>query len=167
MIFQHFPHTNVWGANLTLKCFYHIWAWWPPCSTAPNHLNKLSIFFPQKAPFEICWKLLKWFQKTLKNYKILYMYKAKGQGQITPIGQNFTSLIIHCKFQLLVFNTFWENDFSTFSPYKSMGVQIWPCPKKVKGQPTTIMWINLVDLESPMLYTKTQPQIFLISGEDF
>ena len=27
---------------------------------------------------------------------------------------SFTTLITHCKFQPLVFNTFWENDFSTF-----------------------------------------------------
>ena len=26
------------------KCFYHIWAWWPSCSMAWNHLNKLAIF---------------------------------------------------------------------------------------------------------------------------
>ena len=25
-------------------------------------------------------------RKTLKNYTILYMYKAQGQGQITPRG---------------------------------------------------------------------------------
>ena len=29
-----------------------------------------------------------------------------------------------------------------------------------------IIWINLVDLESPMLYTKIQPQSFLGSGEE-
>ena len=37
------------------------------------------------------------------------------------------------------------------SPYKRMRAQIWPCHKKVKGQPTTIIWINLVDL-SPLCY---------------
>ena len=29
-----------------------------------------------------------------------------------------------------------------------MGLQIWPCRKKIKGQPTIIIWINLVDVES-------------------
>ena len=28
-------------------------------------------------------------QKTFKNYTILYMYIAQGQGQITLLGQNF------------------------------------------------------------------------------
>ena len=47
-----------------------------------------------------------------------------------------------------------------------MGVQIWPCCKKVKGQPMTIFWTNLVDLEAPMLYNKIQPQSFLGPPED-
>ena len=38
--------------------------------------------------------------------------------------------------------------------------------KKVKGQPTTIIWTKLVDLGSQMLYTKIQPQSFLDSGEE-
>ena len=29
-----------------------------------------------------------------------------------------------------------------------------------------ITWINFVDLESPMIYTKIQPQNFLGSGEE-
>ena len=56
--------------------------------------------------------------------------------------------------------------FNIFSPCKCMGAQIWPCHKKVKSQPTTIFWTNLVYLEFPMLYTKIQPQSFLGSGED-
>ena len=46
------------------------------------------------------------------------------------------------------------------------GVQIWPCHKKVKGQPTAIIWTNLVDLESLIPYTKIQPQSFLDSREE-
>ena len=38
----------------------------------------------------------------------------------------------------------------------------------VKGKPTVIIWTNLVDLESFMIYTKVQPQNFLSSAqEDF
>ena len=50
-----------------------------------------------------------------------------------------------------------------------MGTQIWPCrKKKVKSQPSVIIWTNLVDLESTMLYTKIQPQSLLGFGvEDF
>ena len=47
-----------------------------------------------------------------------------------------------------------------------MRAQIWPCGKRVKGQNTTIIWTNLVDLEYPMLYTKIQFQSFLGSGEE-
>ena len=47
-----------------------------------------------------------------------------------------------------------------------MGTQIWPCCKKVKGQPRVIIRTNLVDLESMMLYTKIQPRSFLGSGEE-
>ena len=35
----------------------------------------------------------------------------------------------------------------------------------LKGQPTTIILTNLVEIESSMLYTKIQPQSFLCSGE--
>ena len=45
-------------------------------------------------------------------------------------------------------------------------MQIWPCRKKVKDQPMIIIWTNLVELESSMLYTKIQPQSFLGSGEE-
>ena len=47
------------------------------------------------------------------------------------------------------------------------GTQIWPYHKKVKGHPSLIILKNLVDLESPMLYTKIQPRSFLSTGEDF
>ena len=121
------------------------------------------------------WNLMKviqevWEKKTLKDFTFLYMFIAQGQGQIIHeiwwYLNSFTSLIMHCKFQPLVLNTYWENDFSTFSPYKCMRAQIWPCCKKDKGQPMTIIWTSLVDLESPMVYSKTQPQSFLGSGEE-
>ena len=43
-----------------------------------------------------------------------------------------------------------------------MGAQIWPCRKKIKGQPTNIIWTNMVDIKSPMLYTKIQLKAFLV-----
>ena len=43
-----------------------------------------------------------------------------------------------------------------------MGMQIWACRKKVKSHPRIIIWTNLVNLESKMLYTKIQPQSFLV-----
>ena len=45
--------------------------------------------------------------------------------------------------------------------------QTWPCRKKIKCQCTTIILLTLVDLPSPMIYAKIQPQGILGSGEDF
>ena len=47
-----------------------------------------------------------------------------------------------------------------------MGTPIWPCCKKFKGSLTVIIWTNLADRESLILYTKIQPQNFLGSGEE-
>ena len=42
------------------------------------------------------------------------------------------------------------------------------CSKKVKGHPSIIVWMNMVDLVSLMLQSKIQPQSFLGSRkEDF
>ena len=120
------------------------------------------------------WNLVKTVEavseKTFNCFTILYMYRAQRQEQITPkiltVALKQFYFFNHCKFQPLVFNTYWENDFSLFSPHKCMWVQIWPCHKEVKGHPMTIIWTNLVYLESQMLYTKIQPQSFLGSGEE-
>ena len=56
--------------------------------------------------------------------------------------------------------------FSTIFPYKCMGKQTWPRRKKVKCQCTTIILATLVDLLSPMIYAKIQPQGILGSGEE-
>ena len=47
------------------------------------------------------------------------------------------------------------------------GTQIWPYHKTTKCHPSLIILTNLVDLESPMLYTKIQPQTFLSTGEEY
>ena len=45
------------------------------------------------------------------------------------------------------------------------GTQIWLYHKNVKGHASLIILTNLVDLQSPMLYTKIQPQSFLSTEE--
>ena len=61
-----------------------------------------------------------------------------------------------------------EKIFKGFFPYKCIGMQTWPCRKKVKRQRTTILLAILVDLPSPMIPAKVQPQGILGSGgEDF
>ena len=51
-------------------------------------------------------------------------------------------------------------------PYKCIGKQTWPLRKKVKRQCTTIFLAILVDLSSPMIWAKIQPQGILGSGEE-
>ena len=100
--------------------------------------------------------------QSIRHLKITsyYTYVDQGLEQIT-LGDKIlivTKRVSYfddtCKFQQLVFDTFRETEFSIFSPYKCIGMKIWPCRKKVKGQPRMTIWTNLVDLESPMLYTK-------------
>ena len=58
-----------------------------------------------------------------------------------------------------------EEHFWRFFPSKCIGKQTWPCRKKVKRQRTTILLAVLVDLPSPMIPAKVQPQGILGSGE--
>ena len=53
---------------------------------ARNHLNK-STEGPMRNLVKIAQACSE--KRTFKNYTILYMNIAQGQGQITPMGQNF------------------------------------------------------------------------------
>ena len=55
----------------------------------------------------------------------------------------------------------------SFHSCRSIRKQIWPCHKNGQGQPSVIVWTNLVVLESPMLYTKFQGHQPLGSYGDF
>ena len=44
--------------------------------------------------------------------------------------------------------------------------QIWPCRKIGQGQPSVIIWANLVVLEDPMLHAKFQGHRPLGSSEE-
>ena len=82
------------------------------------------------------------------------MYKARGKGKITPgdkiliVTKRFYYLFIqyNLKISALSRQTFWENNFSTFSLYISTGTRIWPCRrpcrKKIKGHSRSIIWTN-------------------------
>ena len=57
---------------------------------------------------------------------------------------------------------------NVWCPYKCRGKQTWPRCKKVKCQCTTIILTTSVDLLSPLICAKIQPQGILGSGgEDF
>ena len=57
-------------------------------------------------------------------------------------------------YYIIDYNNFWKIHCFTFSQYKSIRDQIWPCRKIGQGQPRVIIWINLVVLEHPMLHIK-------------
>ena len=91
------------------------------------------------------------------------MYIAPGQGAYIPQGTKFwcqqkilVTSVICWQFQIIDDNSFWKIHCFTFFPYKSTRDQIWPCCKIGQGQPSVIIWTNLVVLEYPMLHTKFQ-----------
>ena len=75
----------------------------------------VAILFSGAEPFEQIvntlltegpiWNMVKIAQavseKMLKNYTILYMYIAQGQGQIMPRGQNFD-----CNYKVLIIQSY-------------------------------------------------------------
>ena len=103
------------------------------------------------------------------------MYIALGQGAYNPPGdknfdvnRNFLSLrscIASFKSQMTV-----VSEISIVLPfflYESIREQIWPCRKIGRGQPSVIIWTNLVVLMPPMLHTEFQGHWPFDSGEDF
>ena len=48
-----------------------------------------------------------------------------------------------------------SSSIAPFTPYKSMGLQIWPCHRKVKGYLRIIIWPNLVDLVPDAIYQES------------
>ena len=98
--------------------------------------EQISTSLRQKVPCEIWRKWVARFQR--RRLKISWFYTSGGGGvcvcgwvggaKLWSYVKSFTILITHCKFQPLVLNTCWKkNDFSTFSPYKSIETQTWPC----------------------------------------
>ena len=71
-----------------------------------------------------------------------------------------------CKDSAIRHARFWRRRFLKVFPIKCIGKQTWPCCKKVKRQRTTILLAILVDLLSPMIPAKVQPQGILLSGEE-
>ena len=68
----------------------------------------------------------------------------------------------------IVWNSQQFSHLNVWGSYKCIGKRTWPCRKKVKRQRMTVLLATLVDLPSPMIYAKIQPQSILSSGkEDF
>ena len=53
-----------------------------------------------------------------------------------------------------------------FSPFKRTDDPILPCHKTGQGHPRVIIYINFVELESPMLHAKFQDHRTSDSGEE-
>ena len=87
---------------------------------------------------------------------VMYMYIALRQGQTTP-GSIFSLTLLFSQYSPLL----------QYFPIKRTGDQILPCRKIGQGQPRVIIYINFVELESPMLHTKFQDHRTSGSGEDF
>ena len=156
-----------------------------------NHLNRLSTFFRQKASFEICWIWSSRFrEEDVYRFHDSIPVNSLGARADNPKLKRFTTLIIHCKFQhilkkkkkkkkkkkththkkktkLFNFSIIQVYRDATFSLYKSIETPIWPYRKKVNGQPTTIIWTNLEELEKTMLwyqYSASKPSWFWRRG---
>ena len=94
------------------------------------------------------------------------MYIAPGQEHTAPQGTKFwcQKLLVT---SVIGDNSFWKIHCFTFFPYKSIRDQIWPCHKIGQGQPSVIIWANVVVLRDPMMHTKIQGHWPFGSGEDF
>ena len=112
-----------------------------------------------------------WFY-TFFFHDLINVYNPRA-GAYSPQRTKFwcqqkllVTSVICCYFQLIDDNSFWKIHCFTFSSYKSIRDQIWPCRKIGQGQPRVIIYINFVELESPMQHTKFQDHRTSGSGEE-
>ena len=87
-----------------------------------NLFDQIVNILSPEGPISNLLKLFKRFQRRRRFffYNFIHVYSPGARAdnpKILIVLNSFTSLIIHCRFQPLVFNI-WENDFLTFSPYK-------------------------------------------------
>ena len=83
------------------------------------------------------------------------MYIATGQGQNIPWVQNFVEVERNSFLLCLIIAIFiLMYDTNAFSPLKSIREQVLHCRRICQGQPSVIISINCVELESPMLHAK-------------
>ena len=122
-------------------------------------INRLSLSFPH--PMEALhtiWLQLAWRFLRKTRLKMLNLSDPGPRSEIILIFDIHIGSCTHlvnyiCQFDVIDYNSFWKIDCATFSPYKSIRGQIWPCRKIGQGQPRFIIWPNLVVLEYTMLHT--------------
>ena len=101
-------------------------------------------------PFVASFKKYLWSLILYVIFHVFIHVYSPGAGADNPLGSEFlykhkpfVTLVICCKFLPL-------NDFSKFSPYKSIRDQIWPCRKIGQGQPRVIIWTNYDGAQGPI-----------------
>ena len=103
----------------------------------------------QKNLFEV------WFYTIFFMILYRYIHVAPGQGLTTPTGRNF-----YVNRNIL---SLW----SFVASCKKISLdQIWTCRKIGQGQPRVIIYIDFVELESPMIHAKFQDHRTSGSGEE-
>ena len=95
------------------EVFYHIWAWQPSCSLVQNHKTKMSSQHPfDRRPYVKSGKnCARYFrQEDIQRFHdFIHIYSLRAREDYPQNFEgilSFTSLIIHCTFQPLVFNTY-------------------------------------------------------------
>ena len=144
--------------------------------------NSFSNFGRLLVPDDLCkdsapWSSQFWRRRFLKVFTIYGHGGHLGQLTATILAIfGFPTLMwLHMKFEQnwlrgfrgeVVWNSKQFSHSNVWGSYKCIRNRTWPCCKKVKRQLTTILLAILVDLPSPMIPAKIQPQGILGSGEE-
>ena len=176
---QQFSYSNVWGSY---KCIgKQTW----PCSKKVKCQRKriLLATLVDLSSLMICAKIQPprcsgfWRSRFLKVFTIYGHGSHLGQWTATILAIFCFSTLrwLHMKLEQnwlrcfrgeFVWNSQQFSHSNVWGSYKCIGKRTWPCGKKVKRQPTTILLATLVDLPSRMIHAKIQPQGILSSGEE-
>ena len=115
-------------------------------------VTNLCFLFPRKLHMKLASMAERFKRKICLKIMVIYMYIARGKGQTTPWVTffqmyNFSVNLVICS------KIFPYNYFIIVFPSKRQAT-IRSCHKIGQGQPRIIIYINFVEVESPMLYAK-------------
>ena len=142
--------------------------------------HHFSNFGRLPVPYDLCKDSARrhplfWRRRFLKVFTIYGHGCHLGQWitTILAIFHSPTPRRLHMKFEQywpkgfrgkVVWNSQHFSHTNVWHPYKRIGKQTWSRRKQVKCQCMTIILATMVDLSSPMIYAKIQPQGVLSSG---
>ena len=118
-----------------------------------------------------------WRRSFLKVFTIYGHGGHLGQQAVTILAIFCSPTLrrLHMKFEQnwlrgfrgeVIWNSQQFSHSNVWGSYKCIGKRTWLCRKKVKREHMTILLATLVDLPSPMIPAKIQPQGILGSGEE-